>query len=117
MAGKASLSVRRGPPLDLERPIDWSVNQFTGCRSGKCHIPLLPIARAIWVAFAAVRRPSRLENAIDWLRFDLPGVLGRPGRFALGALLLAAIVALLVVINPFGGGGGGETREVTIAVS
>ena len=64
-----------------------------------------------------MRRPTRLENVLDWLRFDLPEALGRPGRIALGALLVAAVVALLVVINPFGGGGGGETREVTIAVS
>jgi hypothetical protein len=69
------------------------------------------------VAFAAVRRPTRFENVVDWLRFDLPAMLGRPGRIALGALVLAALIALLVVINPFGGGGGGETREVTIAVS
>ena len=64
-----------------------------------------------------MRLPRRIENGIEWLRFDLPALLGRPGQIALGALLLAGVVALLVAVNPFGGGGGGETREVTIAVA
>ena len=64
-----------------------------------------------------MRLPRRLENAIDWLRFELPGLLGGRGLLALGALVLAAVIAVLVIVNPFGGGGGGETKVVTISVS
>jgi hypothetical protein len=70
-----------------------------------------------WVPFAAVRLPRRIQNVIDWLRFDLPARVDRGFLVAGGAILLVALVVLLAVINPFGGGGGGETREVTIAVA
>jgi hypothetical protein len=64
-----------------------------------------------------MRIPRRIQNAVDWLRFDLPRWVGRTGLIAGGAALLVALVVLLVVINPFGGGGKGETRVVTIAVA
>jgi hypothetical protein len=65
-----------------------------------------------------VRPPRFLENAVDWLRFDLPARLDRRGAaIAGGALAVIVAIAVLVAANPFGGGGGGETREVTIAVA
>jgi ell wall binding domain 2 (CWB2) len=63
-----------------------------------------------------MRLPRRIQSGIDWLRFELPGRLGRTGLIAGGVALLAAVVVLLVVIDPFGGEGEGETRVVTIAV-
>jgi hypothetical protein len=63
-----------------------------------------------------VRLPRFLENALDWLRFDLPARFDRRTATIGGAVLLVAVVAVLVAVNPFGGGGGGETRVVTIAV-
>jgi hypothetical protein len=64
-----------------------------------------------------VRLPRPIQNAIDWLRFDLPARADRRILFAGGGILLVALVALLAVANPFGGGDGGGTREVTIAVA
>jgi hypothetical protein len=64
-----------------------------------------------------VRLPRAIENAIDWLRFDLPARVDRRVLVAAGAVAVAALIALVVAINPFGGGGNGETRVVTIAVS
>jgi hypothetical protein len=64
-----------------------------------------------------VRLPRPLQNAIDWLRFDLPARVDRRILFAGGGILLIALVASLVAVNPFGGGGNGGTREVTIAVA
>jgi Cell wall binding domain 2 (CWB2) len=74
-------------------------------------------AATFWVAFAAVRLPRRIQNAIDWLRFDLPARVDRRFLFAAGGILLVALIALLIALNPFGGGGNGGTREVTIAVA
>jgi hypothetical protein len=71
----------------------------------------------LWVPFAAVRLPRSVQNAIDWLRFDLPARADRRFLVAAGGILLVALIALVVALNPFGGGGGGETREVTIAVA
>jgi hypothetical protein len=64
-----------------------------------------------------VRLPRPIENAIDWLRYDLPARLGGRGLLAAGVVLLVGLIAVLVAINPFGGGGEGETRVVTIAVA
>jgi Cell wall binding domain 2 (CWB2) len=65
----------------------------------------------------AVRLPRPIQNAIDWLRFDLPARFDRRVLVAAGAVLVVALIALLVAVNPFGGGGNGETRVVTIAVA
>jgi hypothetical protein len=70
-----------------------------------------------WVPFPAVRLPRPIQNAIDWLRFDLPAKVDRRILLAGGGILLVALIALLAVANPFGGGGNGGTREVTIAVA
>jgi hypothetical protein len=70
-----------------------------------------------WVPFAAVRIPRPIQNALDWLRFDLPARVDRRALVAGGGILLVGLVALLAALNPFGGGGGGGTREVTIAVA
>jgi ell wall binding domain 2 (CWB2) len=71
----------------------------------------------MWVPFAAVRLPRPLQNAIDWLRFDLPARVDRRILLAGGGIALIALIALVVAVNPFGGGGNGGTREVTIAVA
>jgi hypothetical protein len=71
----------------------------------------------LWVPFAAVRLPPRIQNAIDWLRFDLPARVDRRILVAGGGILLLVLIALLAAANPFGGGGNGGTREVTIAVA
>jgi len=64
-----------------------------------------------------VRLPRPIENAIDWLRFDLPARLGTRGLIAAGGALLVGVIVLLVALNPFGGGGNQGTRVVTIAVA
>ncbi len=64
-----------------------------------------------------MRLPRPLQNAIDWLRFDLPARVDRRVLVAGGGVALIALIALLVAVNPFGGGGNGGTREVTIAVA
>jgi hypothetical protein len=64
-----------------------------------------------------VRIPPPIQNALDWLRFDLPAKVDRRILLAGGGILLVALVALLIAIDPFGGGGNGGTREVTIAVA
>jgi hypothetical protein len=64
-----------------------------------------------------VRLPRPIQNALDWLRFDLPARVDRRILVAGGAVLLIALIALLIAVNPFGGGGNGGTREVTIAVA
>jgi Cell wall binding domain 2 (CWB2) len=64
-----------------------------------------------------VRLPRPLQDAIDWLRFDLPASVDRRILLAGGGILLITLIALLVAVNPFGGGGNGGTREVTIAVA
>ncbi len=65
-----------------------------------------------------MRLPRPIQNAIDWLRFD---VLSRfePRTLAIaGAGLVAAILVIwAIVANPFSSGGNGETRVVTIAVA
>lgn len=71
----------------------------------------------MWVPFAAVRLPRPIQNAIDWLRFDLPARVDRRILVVGGGVLLVVLIALLAAINPFGGGGGAGTREVTIAVA
>ena len=74
----------------------------------------------------AVRITRPIEQAIDWLRFDLLTIDGghkdrrRINRRVLiggGVLLGVALIALLVALDPFGGGDEGETRVVTIAVA
>lgn len=72
---------------------------------------------AFWVPFGAVRLPRPIQNALDWLRFDLPSRVDRRILVAGGGILAFALVALLIAINPFGGGGSGGTREVTIAIA
>jgi hypothetical protein len=64
-----------------------------------------------------MRARRLIENALDWLRFDLPARFDRRALIAAGVVLAAALIALIVVIDPFGGGGKGETRVVTVAVS
>ncbi|HEX3562508.1 MAG TPA: hypothetical protein VHU24_06690, partial [Solirubrobacterales bacterium] len=63
-----------------------------------------------------MRLPRPIQNAIDWLRFDLPARADRSTLIAVGGVL-AVVLIVLVVINPFGGGGSGGTRVVTIAVA
>jgi Cell wall binding domain 2 (CWB2) len=69
------------------------------------------------VPFRAVRLPRPIQNAIDWLRFDLPARVDRRILIGGGIALVAAIVLLVVAINPFGGDDDGETRVVTITVA
>ena len=73
-----------------------------------------------------MRLPRPIENAVDWLRFDLLTINGghknrrRINRSVLiggGAVLGVALIALLVALDPFGGGDEAETRVVTIAVA
>jgi hypothetical protein len=64
-----------------------------------------------------VRVPKPIQNAIDWLRFDLASRVDRRVLVAGGVALLVLLIAVLALINPFGGGGGGGTKEVTIAVA
>jgi hypothetical protein len=71
----------------------------------------------VWVPFAAVRVPKPIQNAIDWLRFDVASMVDRRVLVAGGVALLLVLIAVLALINPFGGGGGGGTKEVTIAVA
>jgi hypothetical protein len=71
----------------------------------------------LWIRFAAVRLPRPIQNAIDWIRFDLLARFNQRELIAAGAILAVALIALLVVINPFGGGSNGGTRVVTIAVA
>ncbi len=71
----------------------------------------------IWVPFAAVRLPRPIQNAIDWLRFDLPARVDRRFLLAAAGIGVIALIALIVALVPFGGGGNGGTREVTIAVA
>jgi hypothetical protein len=68
------------------------------------------------VPFAAVRLPRPIQNAIDWLRFDLPARVDRRFLVAGAGILAIALIALIVAIAT-GGGGGNGTREVTIAVA
>ena len=63
------------------------------------------------------RLPRSFENAIDWIRFDLPARFDRRTLAIAGAAGVAVVVAIiLIAANPFGGGGG-ETRVVTIQVA
>src|SRR4051794_35166061 len=94
------------------RLIDWSVSQFTRSGSGTFHLP----PGCVWVPFGAVRLPKPIQNAIDWLHFDVASQVDRRVLVAGGGALLIVLLAVLALINPFGGGGGG-TREVTIAVA
>jgi hypothetical protein len=64
-----------------------------------------------------VRLPKPIQNAIDWLRFDLASRADRRVLVAGGGALLVVLIAVLALINPFGGDGGGGTKEVTIAVA
>jgi hypothetical protein len=64
-----------------------------------------------------VRLPRPIQNAIDWVRFDVlarfaPREIAIAGAAVVGVLL----VGWLIIANPFSGGGGG-TRVVTIAVA
>jgi hypothetical protein len=63
-----------------------------------------------------VRLRRLIENAVDWLRFDLPARVDRR-VLAAGAVAAVVIVVLALFTILSGGGGGGETREVTIAVA
>jgi hypothetical protein len=69
------------------------------------------------IPFAAVRLRRPLQNAIDWLRFEVPARFDRRLLIGAAGLVLVALIALLIAINPFGGGGEGGTRVVTIAVA
>jgi hypothetical protein len=71
----------------------------------------------LWVPFPAVRLPRPIQNAIDWLRFDLLAQFDRRVLVAAGGVLAVGLIALLIAVNPFGGGGNGGTRVVTIAVA
>ncbi len=71
----------------------------------------------MWVAFPAVRLPRPVQNAIDWLRFDLLPRFDRRVLATAGGVLAVGLIALLIAVNPFGGGGNGGTRVVTIAVA
>jgi hypothetical protein len=64
-----------------------------------------------------VRLPKPIQNAIDWLRFDVASRVDRRVLLTGGAVVLIVLIAVLALINPFGGGGGGGTKEVTIAVA
>jgi hypothetical protein len=65
-----------------------------------------------------VRLPRPIQNAIDWVRFDLIGKR-EPRSLALagGGLLAAVLLIWVIAANPFSGGGNGGTRVVTIAVA
>ena len=65
-----------------------------------------------------MRLPRAIENAIDWLRFDLPARF-EPRTIAVAAagLVAVALIGWIVFANPFSGGGNGQTQVVTIAVS
>ena len=63
-----------------------------------------------------MRPPGPIQNAIEWLRHDLPKRIDHRALIGGGAALVALVVAV-IAINPFGGGGGGGTRVVTIAVA
>ncbi|HEX5822701.1 MAG TPA: cell wall-binding repeat-containing protein [Solirubrobacterales bacterium] len=65
-----------------------------------------------------MRLPRQLQNALDWLRFDVlakrdPRTLAVAG----GGLVALLLIGWVIVANPFSSGGGGQTREVTIAVA
>jgi len=64
-----------------------------------------------------VRLPKPIQNAIDWLRFDVASRVDRRVLLAGGGALLVVLIVVLALINPFGGGNGGGTKEVTIAVA
>jgi ell wall binding domain 2 (CWB2) len=65
-----------------------------------------------------VRLPRPIENAINWVRFELLGKR-EPRALAIAGGCLVAVILLVWVIasNPFSGGGNGGTRVVTIAVA
>jgi len=72
----------------------------------------------MWIPFPAVRLPRRIQNAIDWVRFDLlsraePRTLGIAGGGAVAVVLLIWVL----IATPFSGGGDGGTRVVTIAIA
>ena len=72
------------------------------------------------VPFCAVRPPRlprTFENAVDWLRFDLPARFDRRTLIAGAVGAAVVVVILLIALNPFGGGGNEETRVVTINVA
>jgi putative cell wall binding repeat protein len=65
-----------------------------------------------------MRPPKFLENAYDWLRYDLPAKLDRRTLAIGGAALAVLLVVVLAVAGVFGGGGPtAETRVVTLAVA
>jgi hypothetical protein len=63
-----------------------------------------------------VRVPKRLENAYDWLRYDLPARLDR--RLLIAAAVAAVALVVLAVVALLGGDDqpSGETRVVTVSV-
>ena len=89
----------------MERLIDWSVSQFTRTGSGTFHLPRSLIKSAevgFWVPFAAVRLPRQLQNALDWLRFDVlakrdPRTLAIAG----GGIVALLLIGWVIVANPF----------------
>jgi hypothetical protein len=72
----------------------------------------------LWIPFSAVRLPRPIQNAIDWVRFDLLARFdSRTIAIAGGALVGVLLIGWVIVSNPFSGGGNGGTRVVTIAVA
>jgi Cell wall binding domain 2 (CWB2) len=67
---------------------------------------------------SAVRLPPPIQNAIDWIRFDLLARFA-PRQIAIagGGLVGVLLLGWLVIANPFSSGGNGGTRLVTIAVA
>jgi len=63
-----------------------------------------------------MRVPKFLENAYDWVRYDLPAKYDRRTLAIGGAALAVLIVIVLAVAGVFSGGPETETRVVTIAV-
>ncbi|MDX6606591.1 MAG: hypothetical protein QOD14_1131 [Solirubrobacterales bacterium] len=100
---------------------DWSVNQFTGPEVGPATYRASAAPEApggLRVAFPAVRLPRPVQNAIDWVRFDLfPRFEPRTIAIAGGGLVGVLLLGWLIVADPFSSGGNAETRVVTIAVA
>lgn len=65
-----------------------------------------------------MRPPRFLENALDWVRYDLPAKVDRRTLAIGGGVALVALIVVAVATGLFSGGGPtAETRVVTIAVA
>ena len=69
------------------------------------------------VPFAAVRLPRPFQNAVDWLRSELPTRVDRRILVAGGGVVMIALIAVLAVVNPFEGDDETRRSVVTIAVT